>query len=100
MRQAARRAALEAQSQMKKDRAERERRIGALAIEVMVALGERDAAVATQERIAGEGLRRMIEDEKLHVREIAAWCGESLGTGETRRLLRAAAAGRAGTDKS
>lgn len=87
MRQAARRAALEAQSQMRKDRAERERRISALAIEVMVALGERDVAVAKQERIAGEALRRMIVDEKVPAREIAAWCGDALRQSEVRRLI-------------
>lgn len=72
---------------MRKDRADRERRISALAIEVMVALGERDVAVAKQERIAGEALRRMIDDEKVPAREIAAWCGDGLRQSEVRRLI-------------
>ena len=50
VRQTARRAALDAQAGQRRERQERDRRIDALAVEVLVALGERDAA----ERRAGE----------------------------------------------
>ena len=44
VRQAARRSALDAQAVLRKERADRERRLEALAVEVLTALGERDAA--------------------------------------------------------
>ena len=44
VRQSARRAALDAQAGQRRERQERDRRIDALAVEVLVALGERDAA--------------------------------------------------------
>lgn len=75
---------------MRRHRAERERRVSDLAVEVVVALKERDVAVTTHEQVAGEALRRMIEEEKVPVREIAAWCGDDLRQGEVRRLVRAA----------
>jgi hypothetical protein len=42
VRQAARRSALNAQALLRKQRADRERRLEALAVEVLTALGERD----------------------------------------------------------
>ena len=53
VRQAARRSALDAQAERRKQRADRERRLGALAVEVLTALGERDGAVRDAERRAG-----------------------------------------------
>jgi hypothetical protein len=44
VRQAVRRSALDAQAVRRKERAEREHRLEGLAVEVMTALGERDAA--------------------------------------------------------
>ena len=43
VRQAARRSALDAQAVLRKERADRERRLERLAVEVLTALGERDA---------------------------------------------------------
>jgi hypothetical protein len=45
VRQAARRSALDAQAVLHKGRADRERRLEALAVAVLTALGERDALV-------------------------------------------------------
>jgi hypothetical protein len=45
VRQAARRSALHAQAVLRKQRVDRERRLEGLAVEVLTALGERDAAV-------------------------------------------------------
>jgi hypothetical protein len=53
MRQAAPRSALSARAVMRKQRAERERRLEGLAVAVLTALGERDAAVRDAERRAG-----------------------------------------------
>lgn len=54
-----RRLALDAQAVRHKERAERERRIEGLAVEVMTALGERDAAVRDAERRACAALQTM-----------------------------------------
>ena len=47
MRQAARRLALDAQAVLRKERADRERRLQGLAVAVLTALAERDALVRT-----------------------------------------------------
>jgi hypothetical protein len=90
IRQAARRAALDAQSKRRRQRAEREKRLEDLAVRVLVAVGERDAAVADAERRAGEALREMTEDEGLSVREAVEWCGDEITTREATRLRRLA----------
>ena len=54
VRQAARRSALDAQAILRKERADRERRLEALAVAVLTALGERDAFVCDAERRAGQ----------------------------------------------
>jgi hypothetical protein len=74
VRQAARRSALDAQAVLRKERADRERRLEGLAVEVLTALGERDAAVRDTERRAGVALQTMTE-EGLSVREAVEWCG-------------------------
>ena len=90
VRQAARRSALDAQAARRKERADRERRLEALAVAVMTALGERDGAVKDAERRAGEALRAMSEDEGLSVREAAEWCGTGITVREVTRLRRIA----------
>ena len=59
VRQAARRSALDAQAVLRKERADRERRLEGLAVDVLTALGERDGAVRDAERRAGEALQTM-----------------------------------------
>jgi hypothetical protein len=59
IRQAARRSALDAQAVLRKQRADREHRLEGLAVAVLTALGERDAAVRDTERRAGEALQTM-----------------------------------------
>ena len=54
VRQAARRSALDAQAVLRKERADRERRVEGLAVAVLTALGERDAAVQDADKL-GEG---------------------------------------------
>jgi hypothetical protein len=75
VRQSARRSALDAQAVLRKQRADRQRRLEGLAIAVLTALGERDAAVRDAERRAGQALQMMTEDEGLSVREAVEWCG-------------------------
>jgi hypothetical protein len=75
MRQAARRSALDAQAVLRKQRADRERRLDGLAVAVLTAFGEREGAVRDAERRAGQALQTMTEDEGLSVREAVEWCG-------------------------
>jgi hypothetical protein len=88
VRQAARRSALDAQATRRKERVDRERRLEALAVAVLTALGERDALVRDAERRAGQALRTMTEDEGLSVRDAVDWCGSGVTVREITRLLR------------
>jgi hypothetical protein len=88
VRQAARRSALDAQAVLHKGRADRDRRLEALAVEVLTAPGERDALVRDTERRAGQALRTMTEDEGLSLREAVEWCGSGVTVREIARLLR------------
>jgi len=54
MKQAARRLALDAQAVLRKERADRQRRLQGLAIAVLTALAERDAMVRDAERRCGQ----------------------------------------------
>ena len=62
-RQAARRAAAQAQATLMRARLERDRRCAALGVQVVAALRERDALVQRYERQAGEALRALVVDE-------------------------------------
>ena len=88
IRQEARRAALDAQSKMRRERAEREKKLEFLAVRVLVAIRERDGAVLEADRRAGKALREMTEDEGLSVREAVEWCGGEITTREATRLRR------------
>ena len=88
IRQEARRAALDAQSKRRRERAEREKRLEGLAVRVLVAIRERDAAVVEADRRAGKALREMTEDEGLSVREAIEWCGGEITLREATRLRR------------
>ena len=90
MRQAARRWALVAQAVLRKKRADRERRLEALAVAVLTALGERDALVRDAERRAGEALQTMTDQEGLSLREAVDWCGSAVTVREVTRLRRLA----------
>lgn len=69
VRQAARRSALAARAVLRKQRADRDRRLKRLAVTVLAALGERDAAICDAEWRAGEALRVMTDSEGISVRE-------------------------------
>jgi hypothetical protein len=59
-----------------------------LEVEVLTALGERDALVRDAERRAGQALRTMTDEEGLSPREAVEWCG----SGVTVREINPAAA--------
>src|SRR5215207_11272806 len=92
VRQAARKTALAVRAARRVARAQRERRLDNLTVELHVALGERDAAVAAIERRAGQALHAMTSDEGLTLREAVDWCGAGLTLREASRLRRMAAA--------
>jgi hypothetical protein len=71
-----------------KNGSDRERRLEALAVVVLTALGERDALVRDAERRAGQALRTMTDNEGLSVREALDWCGSGVTVREITRLLR------------
>jgi hypothetical protein len=74
LRQAARLAASEVCAKRRREPAERDRRLEKLAIEVLTALGERDATIAATEQRAGAALQAMITDESLTVSEAVQRC--------------------------
>ena len=86
VRQAAQRSALDAQAVLRKERADRERRLESLAVAVLTALGERDSLVRDAELRAGQALRTMTDDEGLSVHEAVAWCGSGVTVREVPRL--------------
>jgi hypothetical protein len=90
IKQQARRTAREMAEKRRKEREERERRVIGLAERVMVAIGERDAAVAETEKRAGEALRELTEREGLSLGEAVEWCGETVTVREATRLRRLA----------
>jgi hypothetical protein len=59
-------------------------------VRVLVAIRERDAAVADADRRAGEALCEMLEEQGLSVREAVEWCGDEITTREATRLRRLA----------
>jgi hypothetical protein len=98
-RQAARRSALDAQAALRKERADRERRLEGLAVAVLTALGERDGAVRDTERRAGDALQTMASEEGLSLPQAVEWwavaplrCGRCPGYGNSRTTRQAAAA--------
>ena len=60
------------------ERVERDRRLERLAVEVLTALGERDAMIAATEQRAAAALQAMINDEHLTVSE-TIWSSVSGG---------------------
>jgi hypothetical protein len=86
MRQAARLAASQVQAKRRRERAERDRRLEKLAIEVLTALGERDATISATEQRAGAALQAMIIDEHLPVAEAVQWCAGAISHREAGRL--------------
>jgi hypothetical protein len=90
IKQRARRKAHDAVARQRKERAERERRLEDLAVQVLTAVEERDAAVADTEQRAGAALRQMTEAEGLTLSEAVEWCGEEISVREATRLRRLA----------
>jgi hypothetical protein len=86
IKQRARRQALEVAARRRRERAEREKRLRDLVVQVLTAVGERDVAVAATEKRAGAALRQMTEVEGLTLREAVEWCGEEISVREATRL--------------
>jgi hypothetical protein len=86
MRQAARLAPSEVQAKRRRQRAERDRRLEKLAIEVLTALGERAATIAATEQGADAALQATITDEHLTLAESVHWCARAISHHEAGRL--------------
>ena len=69
-------------------RAERERRLERLAVDVLVAVSERDASIQAAERRAGLALRVMTDREGLSLREVVEWCGGEITLRDATRQRR------------
>jgi hypothetical protein len=90
IRQQARRTAREMAGTRRNEREQRERRITALVEQVLIAIGQRDAAVAEAEKRAGEALAELTESERLSLSDAVEWCGGTLSLREAARLRRLA----------
>ena len=87
IRQAARRKALQGQEGRRRERAEQDKRLETLAVDVLVAVTERDEAIRAAEQRAGVAVRSML-GEGQSASEVAQWCGDSITAREVRRLTR------------
>lgn len=76
-----------AQTKRKKEAEAQDRRRRDLAVKVMVGLKERDAS----ELEAARALRRLVQDEKLTMKEAIQWCGGELTVSQGARLKALAA---------
>jgi len=95
IRQRARQQALGAATRQRKQRALRERRVQKLVVQVLTALGERDAAVTDTETRAGTALAQMTDAEGLTLAQAVEWCGDDLSMREATRLRQLSTATRA-----
>ena len=88
-RQQARLRARQARAKARKEQVEKERRLARWGEAVVVALAERDAAVADCEQRAGRALRSLMAEGGMKTQEALAWCGSETLTGrEVHRLIR------------
>jgi hypothetical protein len=100
IKQQARRSVRDIAQRRRRERLEREQRLEDLAVQVVAAIGERDAAVADTELRAGRALREMVDAEGLSVAEAVEWCDEQVSVREATRLRRLVDAGRDAADES
>ena len=70
----------------RRERAQHDRRLEKLAIEVLTATGEREATIAATEQRAGAALQAMITDESLTVSEAVQWCAGAISHREATQL--------------
>ena len=68
----------------RRERAQHDRRLEKLAIEVLT--GEREATIAATEQRAGAALQAMITDESLTVSEAVQWCAGAISHREATQL--------------
>ena len=84
VRQAARRAALDAQIRVRRRQEERDKRRSRLGVILVTALAERDAQIEFYESRAAEAVESLLVEEGMTVGAVADWCG--LSSREVRRL--------------
>ena len=84
----ARRTTLEGQSKWRAERKAKDDRCSALGVQVVLALRERDAAVAECEQRAGHALVKLVHSEGLTTTEAVRWCAGQISVPEAARLRR------------
>lgn len=84
VRQAARRAALDAQIRVRRREEERDKRRSRLGVILVTALAERDEQIKLLESRAAEAVELLLVEEGMSVGAVADWCG--LSSREVRRL--------------
>lgn len=87
IRRQARRELRERQIRIRRERDEKDHRCSELGVSAVVALGQRDEAVAQFERDAAHALARLLQVEGLSLPEACEWAGD-IQQVEARRLLR------------
>lgn len=90
IRQRARQQALGVAARQRQTRVGRERRVKGLVVQILTAMGERDAVITDTERRAGVALTQLTQVEGLTLVEAVAWCGDELSMREAIRLRRLA----------
>ena len=75
----------------RRERAQHDRRLEKLAIEVLTATEEREATIAATEQRASAALQAMITDESVTVSEAVQWCAGAISHREATRLRHLAA---------
>jgi len=89
IKQRARQEAASMAAQHRRERVEQEKRLQDLSVQVLTAVGQRDAALADYEQRVGAALHHMTEVEGLSMREALDWCGGQLSMREASRLRQA-----------
>jgi hypothetical protein len=90
IKQAARKTALQGQERRRRERAAQDKRLEGLAVDVLVAVAERDEAVREAEQRAGVAVRSM-QGQGLSAVDVAQCCGARVGVREVRRLAQVTA---------
>lgn len=85
IKQSARKTALEGQERRRRERAAQDKLLEGLAVDVLVAVAERDEAIQETEARAGAAVRSML-GQGLSAANVAQCCGARVGVREVRRL--------------
>ena len=89
VRQAARQKALSAQREKRHEREAAEKRRGALGVDAVIAIEERDAAIIRHELAAGRALLALTKEEGVSLQDVSEWVPD-VDLSEVKRLRKVA----------